>query len=340
MAESRPRTRRGRVTILAGGVGAARLLRGLSARIEPERLTVVVNTGDDESFFGLHVSPDLDTITYTLADRVDRGQGWGLAGDTFRCLDGLSTFYSAAWFRLGDTDLATHLYRTDALRAGHSLSRVTTHIAACLRVRARILPMSDDSVRTMVTVRNVGALPFQEYLVKRRAGGAVEAIRFRGIRAARPAPGVLAAIRQAHAVIIPPSNPFVSILPILALPGVRAALRRVRSRVTAVSPLVRGRPIKGPLDRMLRGLGHEVSAVGVAALYRDIASRFILDTADAALAPRIAALGMEPVITDTIMHTPARSAALAAVVLRPLTGPAGPRRTDRHPADIRVPSRA
>ena len=304
--------------MLAGGVGAARFLRGLSSLVDPRDLTVIVNTADDETFFGLHVSPDLDTVTYTLANRVDQQQGWGVVGDTFSGLAALGRYYGDTWFRLGDIDLATHIFRTDALRQGQTLSRVTATIAARHGVQARILPMSDQPVRTIVTVRGCGDLPFQDYLVRRRARGHVAGVRFRGRRSARPAPGVLAAIREADVVIIPPSNPLVSIQPILGLPGVRTALRRRRSRVAAVSPLVRGQPIKGPLHRMLAGLGHEVSAVAVAKLYRDVASVFVLDRGDAHLGPAIERLGMRARVTDTIMRSPTRARALAACVLAEL----------------------
>lgn len=304
--------------MLAGGVGAARFLRGLCSLHDPARLTIIVNTADDETFFGLHVSPDLDTVTYTLANRVDPRQGWGVARDTFVCLEALQRFYSEAWFRLGDGDLATHIFRTEQLRRGRSLTRVTAEIAARHGVRQRILPMSDQPVRTHVEVAGAGSLPFQEYLVKRRGSGRVRRVRFAGIGAARPAPGVLAALRTADAVILPPSNPIVSIHPILGLRGVRDTLRRRRTRIAAISPLVRGLPIKGPLDHMLRGLGHEVSAVGVAKLYRDFVDLFVLDHSDAALAPKIEALGMRPVVTNTIMRSPAQSRRLARVVLREL----------------------
>jgi LPPG:FO 2-phospho-L-lactate transferase len=299
-------------------VGAARFLSGLCSLLDPARLTIIVNTADDETFFGLHVSPDLDTVTYTLAKRVDPRQGWGVADDTFACLTSLQRFYAQAWFRLGDGDLATHIFRTDELRRGRSLTRVTAAIAARHGVRQRILPMSDQPVRTRVQVAGRGLLPFQDYLVKGRGRGRVQAVRFAGVRAARPAPGVLAALRRADAVIVPPSNPIVSIDPILALPGVRETLRRSRARIAAVSPLVRGLPIKGPLDHMLRGLGHEVSAVGVAKLYRDFVDLFVLDQSDAALAPSIAALGMRPLVVDTIMRSPTQSRRLARAVLRAL----------------------
>ncbi len=306
--------------MLAGGVGAARFLRGLCSLLEPDRLTIIVNTGDDETFYGLHVSPDIDTITYTLAQRVDQRQGWGVAGDTLACLNSLRRFYSEVWFRLGDADLATHIYRTDALRRGLSLSKITSRVATQHGLKTRILPMSDDPVRTMVEVAGAGALPFQEYLVKRRGKGRVRAVRFAGIRAAHPSRGVLTAIRRADAVILPPSNPIVSIHPILALPGVRAALRATGARVAAISPLVRSRPIKGPLNRLLAGLGHEVSAVGIARLYRDFLDIFVIDQRDAHLAPRIEALGIRALVTDTVMRSPLQSRALAKAVLNALQG--------------------
>jgi LPPG:FO 2-phospho-L-lactate transferase len=222
-------------------VGAARFLRGLRSLLDPARLTIIVNTADDETFFGLHVSPDIDTVTYTLADRVDPKQGWGVAHDSFTCLAALQRFYPETWFRLGDGDLATHIYRTDELRRGHSLTRVTAAIAARHGVRQRVLPMSDQPVRTHVEVAGRGSLPFQDYLVKGRGQGRVRRVRFAGIGAARPAPGVLTALRGADAVILPPSNPIVSIHPILGLRGVRQTLRRTCAQVAAVSPLVRRR---------------------------------------------------------------------------------------------------
>jgi LPPG:FO 2-phospho-L-lactate transferase len=310
-------------------VGAARFLRGLRSLLEPDALNVIVNTGDDESFFGLHVSPDVDTILYTLAGLSPLAQGWGIAGDSFRCLQALGRFYPETWFQLGDLDLATHIYRTDSLRRGQSLSQVTAQLARQLHVRQRVLPMTDDPVRTFVDVAGQGPLPFQRYLVRRRGRGRVRRIEARGVERARPAPGVLRSLRQAGAILLPPSNPFVSIGPILALPGVRALLQRRRARVAAVSPMVGGAPVKGPLHRMLRGLGHEVSPVAVAALYQDIASLFVLDKRDARLAPRIAALGMQPLVTDTLMTTPGRARHLAQAVLRVLDGSAPGRAKSR-----------
>ena len=218
-----------RVTVLAGGVGAARFLRGLVPLLDPARVTVVVNTTDDESFFGLHVSPDLDTITYTLAGAAHRGRGWGLEGDTFDCLKALGRFYGETWFQLGDRDLATHVFRSERLRAGQSLTQVTSDIAKAFGVKCRILPMSNDPVRTRIDIRGAGTLHFQDYLVKRRSRGVVEKIRLEGIGRARPAPGVLSALRRSDAIIIPPSNPFVSILPIVRLRGVRQGDARIES---------------------------------------------------------------------------------------------------------------
>ena len=294
-------------------MGAARFLRGLCSLLDPARLTIIGNTADDDTFFGLHVSPDLDTVTYTLAGRAG-AHGWGLAGDAFTALAALGRYYDDTWFQLGDRDLATHIFRTDQLRRGRTLSQVTAAITAAHGVRQRLLPMSDQPVRTRVTLAGAGTIAFQDYLVHRRGRGRVRAIRYAGVRAARPAPGVITALRRADAIILPPSNPFVSIGPILAVPGVREALRR-HPRVAAVTPLVRGLPIKGPLDRMLRGMGHEVSAVGVAALYRDVVDVFVLDRRDAELAPRIEALGMRVVVADTIMRSVGQSRRLARVVL-------------------------
>jgi LPPG:FO 2-phospho-L-lactate transferase len=299
-------------------VGAAKFIRGLVRRIDPARLTVVVNTGDDETFYGLHVSPDIDTVTYTLAGVVNRAQGWGLEGETFNVLPALERFYGKPWFGLGDRDLATHLYRTERMRQGVSLSRITAEIAAAFAVESKIVPMSDDRVRTFVKLRGRRAIPFQEYFVRGRARGVVEKIELRGIADARPAPAVLDAIRKSAAVILAPSNPFVSIGPILQLKGVREALRRVKLRVAAVSPIVGGKAIKGPADKLLRGFGMEVSPLGVARLYRDIVGLLVLDHADRSYIEPIERLGMRAIATDTIMTTPERAAALAKVVLQGL----------------------
>jgi LPPG:FO 2-phospho-L-lactate transferase len=299
-------------------VGAAKFIRGLVRRIDPRRLTVIVNTGDDEQFYGLHVSPDVDTVTYTLAGVVNHSHGWGLAGESFHALEALARLYGKPWFNLGDRDLATHLYRTERLRAGATLSQVTAEIAGRFGVKSRILPMSDDRVHTHVKLKGKAAIPFQEYFVRGRARGVVEAIELRGLDQARPAPDVLDAIAASRAVILAPSNPFVSLEPITGLAGVRDALTQVRERVAAVSPIVGGKPIKGPADKMMRGLGHEVSPLGIARLYRDFAGLMVIDQLDRRYLEPIRDLGIRAVATDTIMSTPARAAKLADVVLRAL----------------------
>jgi LPPG:FO 2-phospho-L-lactate transferase len=299
-------------------VGAARFLRGLTRVIEPRDVVVIGNTADDDEFFGLHVSPDLDTLTYTLAGVSPRTQGWGLAGDRFSALAALARFYAETWFQLGDRDLATHIYRTDRLRRGQPLETITRSLAQCFGVEARLLPMTNDRVRTVVHTAK-GPLPFQAYLVRDRGRAAVERIELRGIRRARPLPAALRALDRAAMVIIPPSNPLVSIGPILSLPGFRRHLRRIRAPVAAVSPIIGGRPVKGPADRMLRGLGLEVSPVGVATLYRDIVDLFVLDRRDAALAPRVRALGCEVLVADTLIARPARAAQLARRIVNALS---------------------
>jgi len=296
-------------------VGAAKFIRGLVRRFDPSRLNIIVNTGDDEQFYGLHVSPDVDTIIYTLGGVVNRANGWGLAGESFRTLDALGRFFGKPWFNLGDRDIATHLYRTERLRAGASLTEVTAEIARCFGVKSRILPMSDDRVHTHVKLKGKPALPFQEYFVRGRARGVVESIELRGIDRARPAPDVIPTILRSRAIILAPSNPFVSLGPILQLDGVRDALRLVRERVAAISPIVGGKPIKGPADKMMRGLGHEVSPLGVARLYRDFAELFVLDKVDSRYLQPIRDLGLNAIVADTIMSTPARAERLAAVVL-------------------------
>jgi LPPG:FO 2-phospho-L-lactate transferase len=300
-------------------VGAAKFIRGLVRIVPPERLTVVVNTGDDETFFGLHVSPDVDTVTYTLAGEVHPGQGWGLRDESFRVLESLARFYGKPWFGLGDRDLATHLYRTDRLRAGAKLSEISADIATRFGVKSRILPMSDDRVRTFVKIRGHDSMPFQEYFVKGRARGVVEKIELRGIEEARPLPAVLDTIRNSTAVILAPSNPFVSLGPIFGLCGVREALASSRDRVVAISPIVGGKTIKGPADKMLRGLGLEVSALGIARLYKDIAGIFVLDKVDRHYVEPIRDFGIRAVAADTIMTTPAKAALLARIVLDSLT---------------------
>ena len=299
-------------------MGAAKFLRGLVRRVDPRQVTVVVNTGDDEHFYGLHVSPDVDTVIYTLAGVINREHGWGLEGETFNALDALGRLYGKPWFNLGDRDFATHLYRTERLHAGARLTDVTTELAQHFGVKSRILPMSDDRVHTFVKLKGRTAIPFQEYFVRGRARGAVEAIELRGAEKAKPTRDVLDATQSATAIVIAPSNPFVSIGPILALAGLRKALGTVRNRVAAISPIVGGKTIKGPADKMMRGLGHEVSPLGIARLYRDIASLMVIDVADHRYLEPIRALGMNAIATDTVMTTPDHAARLADVVTRAL----------------------
>ncbi len=305
------------IVALAGGVGAARFLDGL-ARVVPQReLFIIGNTGDDTEQHGLHVSPDLDTVVYTLAGLDNRQHGWGLDGDTFHCLEALKRLGAETWFQLGDRDLATNIFRTERLRAGQPLSAVTRSISAALGVRATVVPMSDQPVRTLIQTKN-GRLDFQTYFVRRRSRPAVLGVQFQGAAEAKPAPGILNAIREAQGIVFCPSNPFISIDPILAVPGMRRALERRRSRTVAISPIVGGRALKGPAARMMRSLGMKVSALGVAELYRGLVDVFVLDHADARFVDLVEALGMRAIVTNTIMSGLAEKKALAREVLTAL----------------------
>ena len=306
------------IVALAGGVGAARFLEGLAQVISPADMYVIGNTGDDAEIHGLHISPDLDTVTYTLAGLANPVHGWGLKGETFHNLAALGRLGAETWFQLGDRDLATHLFRTERLRAGAKLSQVTRDIAKAFGLQATVVPMSDDPVRTIV-VTPTGRLEFQTYFVRRRAEDAVRGIQFKGADKARPAPGVLAAIAKAEAVIFCPSNPIISIGPILAVPGIRAALEKRRKPVVAISPIVGGRAIKGPADKMMRGLKMDVSALGVAKFYKGLVDVFVLDEQDRAQATEVEALGMRAVVTNTIMSSQARKKALARVVMKAIS---------------------
>jgi len=308
------------ITVLSGGVGAGRLLQGLVQVVPQQDVTIVSNTGDDLEVFGLHVSPDIDIVIYHLASAVNEETGWGLAGDTFHALDALARFGHETWFALGDRDLATSIHRTYLLRQGLTLSQATAEIARAFGLDVTILPMSDEPVRTRVETQD-GLLDFQEYLVKRGASDAFRGLKLAGIEDARPAPGVIEAITAAEAVVIAPSNPIVSIGPILALPGVRAALRQTEARVVAVSPIVGGAVLKGPAAKMLKGMRMEVSAWQVGWLYQDFLNVLVIDQADADLAPRIRELGLEVVVTDTIMKGMEKKAALARTVVQAIRGP-------------------
>lgn len=305
------------ILALAGGVGAARFLQGLVEIVPEEEITVIVNTGDDIELFGLHVSPDIDIIMYTLAGIVDPEKGWGILGDTFHCLDTLERYCLETWFRLGDRDLATHIYRTQLLRKGLTLSEVTSKLYRSLGLKLRILPMSDDPVETMIATED-GTIHFQEYMVKRRTEPTVLDVKFRGVEKTEPAPGVIEAIMEADGIVICPSNPIVSIGPILALKGVRAALRKRKTKIAGVSPIIGGATVKGPADKLMKALGIEVSAYGVAELYKDFLGGFVIDNVDRHLKERIETLGMKVVVTNTIMGDLKVKIELAETVLQAL----------------------
>ncbi len=301
------------VVALAGGVGGARLADGLAQVLPPENLTVVVNTADDFEWYGLHISPDLDTVMYTLAGIANPATGWGLVGESFQALEMLGRYGQEIWFQVGDRDLATHVLRTHWLNAGMTLTAVTAALARALGVQVTLLPMSDARVATVVET-DEGVLPFQEYFVRRAWQPVVRRIRFEGIETARPTFAVMAALRSADAVILCPSNPFVSIGPILALPGVRETLRNA-PRVVAISPIIGGQALKGPAAKMMAELGQPVSPVSVAQGYGDFLHGFVLDWADQAEADRIAAMGIRPFVTDAVMRDRADRARLAREVL-------------------------
>lgn len=306
------------ITVLCGGVGAARLLRGILAVHPAAEVTAVVNTGDDVVLHGLHVSPDLDTVTYTLAGQINPETGWGLVDESWQAMETVRRYGGITWFNLGDRDLGTHLYRTQRLTDGAPLSEVTGEIVRAWGLDLRVLPVTDDPLRTMVTVDDgdgvVREIGFQEYFVQRHHDVPVRSVRFDGDLTSRPAPGVLDAIRAAGLVVFAPSNPIVSIGPLLAVPGLRAAVAARRADTVAVSPIVAGAALKGPADRLLRELGHEASVVGVARLYRDLAATLIVDSADADLAPAVEAEGVRCVVAPTIMSGPDEAAALARAV--------------------------
>lgn len=303
------------LAVLCGGVGAARLLQGVVRCTDAGRVTAIVNVGDDTVVHGLHVSPDLDTILYTLSGLHNEATGWGLTDESWRVMEELEQLGGATWFRLGDRDLATHLYRSGRLRDGAPLSVVATELAAARGVRIRLLPVTDDRLATVVTTTAGRRLTFQEYFVRERHDVPVERVDFEGAEAAKPAPGVLDVLADAERVVIAPSNPILSIDPVLAVPGIREALAARRPDAVAVSPIVAGTAIKGPADRVLRELGHEPSALGVARHYRDLVATFVLDERDEGLRGEIEALGMRCVVTDTVMSDPSRAAALASAVL-------------------------
>jgi LPPG:FO 2-phospho-L-lactate transferase len=307
------------VAVLAGGVGAARLLTGMVRAVPPAEVTAIVNVGDDTVLHGLSISPDLDTVVYTVAGAIDPERGWGLRDESWQAMATLERYGGLTWFGLGDRDLGTHLYRTARLRDGAPLSEVTGEIARAWDLELSVLPVSDDPVRTLLTLASgpeAGTeVAFQDYFVRLQHSVAVSSVRISGAADAVPAPGVLAALASADTVVVAPSNPIVSIGPVMAVPGVQEAVTARRSSVVAVSPLVGGKALKGPADRLMRELGHEDSVVGVARLYAPYVGTLVIDTADAGFAAAVEAEGLRCVVTDTIMRDPAAAADLCKVAL-------------------------
>ena len=299
------------VVVLSGGVGGARFLRGLTAVVPPDDVTIVGNVGDDLEVLGLHVSPDLDSILYALTGRADDERGWGRAGETWNALESVAELGGESWFRLGDRDLGLHLVRTQALREGERLSSVTARLAARLGLGARLLPATDDRLRTWLDTP-AGSFPFQTWFVERGHRDEVDGVRFEGAASAQPAPGVDAALAAAELVLVAPSNPYVSIGPILAVAGIRAALEARAVPCVAVSPLVGGRAVKGPADRMLARLAGGTTPAHLARLYAGLIDVLVIDEADADGADEVAALGIRPIVTRTLMRDPDAARRLAA----------------------------
>ncbi len=304
------------ITTLAGGVGASKFLEGLSQIIDREQLNIIVNTADDIWINGLLVSPDIDTIIYRLSGEVDRKRGWGLADDTFSCLETLERFGAESWFHIGDRDLATHIFRTEQLQGGATPSEITARIAKAygLEDYINLLPMTDQSVETWIDTEQ-GEMHFQEYLVKEKMRPDVLGVNIRRIESADPAPGVISAIRNADAIILCPSNPIISIGPILATGSIRDELVNTSAKIIAISPLVGGVPLRGPADKLMRGLGVEVSSYGVASLYKDFLDLIVVDRSDAGEVSRIEELGIGAVCMDTVMRTAEVASELATKVL-------------------------
>jgi LPPG:FO 2-phospho-L-lactate transferase len=294
------------------------MVDALARAVRPSTVTAIVNVGDDLEFLGLQVSPDLDTVLYTLAGLLDEERGWGVRDETTNALATAERLGADSWFTLGDRDIGLHLVRTSALRSGEPLSKVTARIAAALGVETRLLPASDERVRTILAT-DAGELDFQSWFVGRGHTDPVLGVRFEGAEAASPAPGVLEALAAADRIVIAPSNPFVSIDPILAVPGIRAAVAVRRADAVAVSPIVGGRALRGPLAEMLSGLGHEPSALGVARLYAELVSTFVVDLADVELAPAIEALGLRAVVVPTVMVDPLEREEIGRGVVEALT---------------------
>ena len=302
------------ITALAGGVGAARFLTGLTKLVKEEDLSVIVNTGDDMEMFGLHISPDIDIVSYTLAGVVDEEKGWGIKDDAFQCLEMLQSMGLETWFSIGDRDFATHIFRTDLLHKGFTLSKVTEEISRCLGIKANIMPMTDDKFETWIKTEE-GLIHFEEYFVKRQAKDKVLGVEFIGSAKAKPAPETVDSILNAEMIVICPSNPIVSIGTILSVDGIREALRKTSAKIIGVSPIVDGAPIKGPADKLLRSFGFEVSAFSVAKLYADFLDTFVIDVKDGDEKSRIEQIGIDVKVTDTVMKCLEDKVRLARTVL-------------------------
>ena len=309
-----------KIVVLSGGVRAAKLLRGLVTVVLPESVTAIVNTGDDLSLHGLHISPDLDTIIYTLGNEINPDTGWGLRDEGWRAMDMVTMYGGIDWFRLGDRDLGTHLFRTQKLFEGATLSEVTREIAAKWRVGVNIIPMSDDPVRTIVTTVDGEELNFQDYFVRLSHNVEIASIKFRGHEISQPAPEVISEILKADIILIAPSNPLVSIAPILSVPGIRDALRKRRENVIAISGIVNGKALKGPADRLLNELGYEASASAVAKMYKDIVGTFVIDDVDKHEKKRIQELGLNCIITDTVMTNSTKAADPCKTIFEEIAG--------------------
>jgi LPPG:FO 2-phospho-L-lactate transferase len=306
-----------KITCLAGGVGAARLLQGLVKVVPPKNITIIINTGDDFELHGLKISPDVDIVTYTLAGIVNEKTGWGINNDSFHCLEALGKLGIEKWFNLGDADLATHISRTKHLAEGYRLSEITAMHAKSLRIEAKLIPMTDDPFATYIVTPN-GLIHFEEYLVHRGASDPVNGVKYVGAENSKPALGVIDSIREADHIIVCPSNPIVSIGTILSVPGVRDALRETEAKITAVSPIVGGAPVKGPADKIMLGLGLEVSAYAVAMLYQDFLDSFVIDNMDQKYVEAVKGLGINILVTNTIMGSLEDKIRLAETTLRSL----------------------
>lgn len=307
-----PRPGEDSIVVICGGVGAARLLRGLIDVADPQTITAIVNVADDTTLHGLHVSPDLDTVVYTLADAIDPVRGWGLVGESWNAMDSLSRYGERNWFLLGDKDLGTHLQRTARLAEGAPLTTVTAEISRAWNVDVNVLPVTDDRVSTFVTLAESGEdIPFQDYFVGRAHQPSVSGVRFEGIDEATPSTQVRTALAEASTILIAPSNPIVSIAPVVNVPGVREAIASSPATVVAVSPLIGGAAVKGPAAHMMESLGHRADSAGIAALWADLIDLLVIDDADAHLSPDVQSAGVIPVVTKTLMSTPQTRAALA-----------------------------